>query len=187
MVGVVESGGDNSESEDLGVPVYNVDIDSVTTLFNNILTGDIEVINGEIVVNGANAKMQIGNNVPTLANKTIVVEFGECERQGTAHSRLLLWNNGTEGVIYRNTGFWGVYTNGQWVMTENSEANIISNNTMKMYVNETKDRVKVTVGDELLIETDITISVDNQILMFSGSNAYYNAIVKSIKIYEGEV
>lgn len=188
VTGVAESSGDDSGSEDLGTPVYTVDINTTSSLSGNILSGTgITVTDGEIITSGADAKLQIINGVPTLADKTIVVEFGDCARQGTAHGRLLLWNTGSEGIIYRSTGYWGIYADSAWIMTENADPNIISNNSIKLYINETLDHVKVTVGDELLVEADVTISTDNQIMMFSGSQAYYNAVVKSINMYEGDV
>ena len=182
---VLSESGDDDNGDELGTPVYTANFNTYNSTSPE--TQNLEVIDGKVVCNSSKAKLLIKKDVPTLANKTLVVEFGECERQGTAHGRLICWNAGSEGFIFRSTGFWGIYTNGAWVMTENNNPNIISNNVVKVYINESMNRVKVTAGDEVLIEADITISYDNQILMFSGDNAYYNAVVKTINMYEGDV
>lgn len=126
---------------------------------------------------------------------TVEMDLGEMNNKQTNHARVLMVgteaNNGlTTGFIYRNTGVWSWYANGNWCTnTSVTNANIFSNKTLKAVFDNTG--YMTVYADGTLIGTSskaFTASAGSlmQIGAFSGTGTYacfYDMTVKALRIY----
>lgn len=126
---------------------------------------------------------------------TVEMVLGEMNNKQTNHARLLMVgteaNNGlTTGFIYRNTGVWSWYANGNWCTnTSVTNANIFSNKTLKAVFDSTG--YMTVYADDTLIGTSSKAFTANagslmQIGAFSGTGTYacfYDMTVKALRIY----
>lgn len=126
--------------------------------------------------------------------KTIEVEFGAVEKQGTAHGRCLTFTNSAtspalngQGLIWHNNGQWAIYgmeVNG-WVDKGITDVNIIANSTITIPYKGAGVPAAILCNGETFIETQFDLQSCGYLVLGSSTTAFYNMTIRKLRIYEG--
>ena len=101
------------------------------------------------------------------------------------HKRFFMWQSNS-GLIYRSTGYWGIYNNTTWYMTDISDKDYFKNSTVKIVLNNNKN-VKLYKDNELIYDfTNIgALSTYYNIALTIGADeqAIFNMMVEGLRVY----
>ena len=189
VTGVDESGGDTGETT--GNLLYNWDF---TNSLTDSVSGQTATLSGAtqdsdgLHIASASDYTLLGDIIGSGNNRTLEVEFGTVEDSGfTGHGRMITMGNSEtnfdRGFIYHSTGAWAYY-NGTWQDSEETSKTAISGKTLKMAY-KSDNTCSVYLDGTLILE-----SVSSKILTYkyiaigAAANAFYNATIKSVKVYE---
>ena len=184
VTGIAESGGEETTVNLLYSWDFTSGLTDSVSGKTVTLSGATQDSNG-LHLTGVNNYALLGVNV---ANKIVEIEFGEVAHSGfTGHGRLVTFNNSatgsdcSRGLIWKSTGEWASYF-GSWAATGNTDSSYLSNKTVTMKFNGTA--MDVRVGDEVLFDGTSANASYRYIALGANSNAFYNATIKSFKVYE---
>lgn len=167
------------------LPVWSLSSSNITMSGTTISYTD-----GKLTMGSQNAQAVFKNLPSDMGDKTIEIEFGTCTKSGSGNKRMLIFNSGTDGIIYKGTGsVWSAYFGSAWVtpIVNITDANAISNGTLKVYISSDKKQIKAYINDTKFIDTTLASAVSTVFRIGAGSNAYYTCEITGINIYEGEV
>ena len=115
-------------------------------------------------------------------NKTLVVEFGDVEKQGTGNGRCLTFvttpgsTGGGQGLVWHNTGFWATYGfDGGWKDSTNSNPNSIANSTLTIPFREAGQAFDIQLNGEPWITDVMPTNLYKYLVLGSGSTGFYNS------------
>lgn len=150
-------------------------------------------------MSATNSVILLGDVFPI--NRTLEIYFASTSASLSGqHGRLVMFadtsspstsTNVGNGFIYRNTGKWAVYKGG-WSDSTETNADIFSGKklVMKYYLgNDSKYHTDVYVDSTLIMSYSSTTKWNttgiDPVQLGSSGNAFKNAVISGIKIYEG--
>ena len=116
---------------------------------------------------------------------TFEIDVGDCNINTSdgKHKRFFMWSSAC-GLIYRSTGYWGIYGN-DWYMTTISDKDFFKNSTVKIACN--KNNIKLYRNNQLVHEFNINsyLSSGNSYNLYIGSNdqSAHNMIIEGFRVY----
>lgn len=202
VTGVAESGGDD---ETTGTLLYSWDFtqgltDSVGNV-NAVLGGNATRDSVGVHINSATDYLDltaIESNYKNGVDKitTLEIDFAEMEKSFSgSHGRCVMFgaNDGSPGLIYRNTGNWAFYLGG-WKSNTGIEtitdANYFSGKTLKLVetFNDNIGTIEVYCDNTSIGTTDgvnYLYHLTNLLKIGSnGAQSFYNMTITGIRIYE---
>lgn len=155
--------------------------------FTAVLGGAATQGNSGISLPSSNAIIKLTSiNFLIMGNIfTFEVDVGDCNLNMSDgnHKRFFMWASNC-GLIYRNTGYWGIYAD-SWYMTTISDKDYFKNSTVKIVFN--KKNMKLYRNNELVHE----FNVNSYLAQGSGYNfnigmdgqGAYNMIIEGLRAY----
>lgn len=136
-----------------------------------------------------------------LLGNTIEVVADLSKSFSSGHGRFICLDNDestdpTKGLIYRSTGVWSYY-NTAWSSVESAPTSSeLTNAVFKITLQKNESgsgvgasALRVYINDVFAGKNNAFVSAENLTKLFLGAtaNAFYNATIKTVKVYEGVV
>ena len=137
-----------------------------------------------------NGNLLNGNTINSLIGYTVEVDFGSMSKQGSANARLTMVDT-TNGFVYRNSNVWGYYAN-SWVSNlitpevDLNDGNLFANATLKMIYRSSSTGGLDIYKDDKLVYRPNTNAFFTDLFIGANGNAYYNMVIKGLRMYPNE-
>ena len=140
-------------------------------------------------LNTANDYALIDGGLLYVSGKRVEIEFGECTDGGfDTHGRLIRFGTSADatsfdhGLCWRSTGYWSVYAGSWKTVTNQLTDKVVINNSKVTLIFNSDDTLTAKIGD-VVVHDNVSCTY-RYIAIGASSQAYYNATIKSIKVYE---
>lgn len=119
-------------------------------------------------------------------NFTMYVDVASMDLPSTSsHQRFIMTRNDS-GLIYRSTGYWGVYASTDWVMSDISDPKYFDNSTLRIYIDSNNKWHVFKNGIEIFTNLNITFSSDLLSIGSSSGENIRNGVISGIRVYPGD-
>ena len=125
----------------------------------------------------------INTNI-NFVNITVYLDVDSLNIVGSNNKRLLMGTS-SNGFVYRNTGYWGLYSN-NWYMSEISDPEFFDHSKIKIYIDNSM-KWHIYKNNVLVFEPDVALNIGNLTIGSSDSAAtsINGAILTGARIYTG--
>ena len=179
-----------------GTATLVADYDFTVSLTDAVTGNEITTANCTRDSEGLHFTTANGYALPGIdcRGRTIEVEFGAVEKQGTAHGRCLTFSTGAtiaaangQGLVWHNNGQWAIYGMevNAWSDKGITDANIIANSTITIPYKGAGVPVTILRNAETFLETQFDIQGCGYLVLGSTTTVFYNMTIKKLRIYEG--
>ena len=123
------------------------------------------------------------NTAITSNDITVYIDVDALNIVAGTNKRLLMASDAT-GLIYRSTGYWGVYASNNWMMTDESDATIFDGSKIKVYIDE-NNYWHIYKNNELFFEPNAAVPITS-LVIGSTTTSINGAILTGVRIYDGD-
>lgn len=119
-------------------------------------------------------------------NFTMYVDVTSMDLPSTNEHQRFIMTRGDSGLIYRNTGYWGVYASSDWVMSDITDPKYFDNSTVRIYIDSNNKWHIFKNGVEIFTNLNITFSGTLLAIGSTSGENIRNAIISGVRVYPGD-
>lgn len=124
--------------------------------------------------------------------KTVVVEFGDVQKQDTGNGRCLSFSSSEtstgngQGMVWHATGYWATYGfSGAWMDAADTNPNSIANSTVTFPFKPNAETFDILLNGEAWITGVVGSTLYKYLALGSSSSAFNKMTIRKLRIYEG--
>ena len=114
---------------------------------------------------------------------TVYIDIDSLNFAESGNKRLLMAST-SNGLVYRSTGYWGLYSN-NWYMSEISDAEFFDHSKIKIYI-DSNGYWHIYKNNVLVFEPNVRLNITRLTIGSNDSTSINGAILTGFRVYAGD-